>query len=94
MDCSNCTNNKCFINNYCLSEWLEYTQHHKTSKFISASKTIFSKGDLVRGIYIICSGKVKVLLKTSKGKENIIRIAGHGQILGHRGFNENMIYPI
>ena len=94
MDCTNCTNNECFINQYCLPKWLEYTQYNKTSKHISSSKTIFSEGDLVRGIYVICSGKVKVLLKTSKGKENIIRIAGPGQVLGHRGFSDNMVYPI
>lgn len=94
MDCKNCINNECFINKYCLPEWLGYTQHHKTSKYISASKTIFTEGDLVRGIYIICSGKVKVLLKTGKEKEDIIRIAGRGQILGHRGFSDNMVYPI
>jgi len=94
MDCTNCTNNKCFINSYCLPEWLEYTQHHKTSKYISASKTIFTAGDLVRGIHVICSGKVKVLLKTSERKEDIIRVAGHGQVLGHRGFSDNMVYPI
>jgi len=94
MDCTNCTNNKCLINKYCLPKWLEYIQHHKTSKHISSSKTIFSEGDLVTGIYIICSGKAKVLLKTSKGKESIIRIAGQGQVLGHRGFSDNMVYPI
>ncbi len=94
MDCRNCPNTKCFIQKHCLPAWLEYTQHHKTSKQISSAKTIFSEGDLVTGIHVICSGKVKVLLKTSKEKEHIIRIAGQGQVLGHRGFNETMIYPI
>jgi len=94
LDCRDCPNNKCFIQKYCLPEWLDYTQLYKTSKFISASKTIFSEGQLVSGIHVICSGKVKVLLRTDKGKEHIIRIAGTGQVLGHRGFSENMIYPI
>ena len=94
MDCRNCPNTQCFIQKHCLTTWLEYVQHHKTSKQISAAKTIFSKGDLVTGIHVICSGKVKVLLKTSKEKEHIIRIAGQGQVLGHRGFSEKMVYPI
>lgn len=94
MDCRNCPNTQCFIQKHCLTTWLEYTQHYKTSKQISAAKTIFSEGDLVTGIYVLCSGKVKVLLKTSKEKENIIRIAGQGQVLGHRGFSEKMVYPI
>ena len=98
MDCRNCTNNRCFLNKYCLPDWLGYAQHHKISKFYSSDKTIFSAGDLVRGIYIICSGKAKVLLAdnlvNNKVGNNIIRIAGDGQILGHRGFSEDMIYPI
>ncbi len=94
MDCRDCPNTKCFINSYCLPDWLDYTQHIKISKHISGSKTIFTEGDLVRGIYITCSGKVKVLFKTSEGKEYIIRIAGNGQVVGHRGLSEMMVYPI
>ncbi len=98
MDCKNCINNRCFLNKYCLPDWLGYAQHQKISKFYSSDKTIFSAGDLVRGIYIVCSGKAKVLLADNLGNNkvgnNIIRIAGNGQILGHRGFSEDMIYPI
>lgn len=94
MDCRNCPNTDCFINKYCLTDWLDYTQYTKISNHISAGKTIFTEGDLVRGIYVMCSGKAKVLFKTSEGKEYIIRIAGKGQILGHRGLSEMMVYPI
>lgn len=94
MDCRNCPNTECFINKYCLPDWLDYVQHTKISKHISSGKTIFTEGDLVRGIYVICSGKAKVLFKTSEGEEYIIRIAGNGQLLGHRGLSEMMVYPI
>jgi len=47
---------------------------------------------------MICTGKAKVLFvdhqSNNKVNHNIIRIAGDGQILGHRGFSEDMIYPI
>ncbi len=69
-------------------------QHYKISKHISANKTIFTEGDLVTGIHVLCSGKGKVLLKDGRGKERIIRIAGQGQVLGHRGYSEKMIYPV
>lgn len=94
MDCRKCPNTDCYINKYCLTDWLDYTQYTKISKHISAGKTIFTEGDLVIGIYVMCSGKAKVLFKTNKGKEYIIRIAGKGQILGHRGLSEMMVYPI
>ncbi len=93
MDCRNCKNLECFINKYCLSGWLEYAEQRKTRKFLSASETIFSEGDHVSGIFVVCSGKVKILLKTSQ-EEKIIRLAGRGQVLGHRGFSDDMIYPI
>ncbi len=94
MNCTKCPNTKCFVQKYCLSEWHGYSEHHKIRKQISASKTIFSQGDLVTGLYIICSGKVKVLLKDAKGEELIIRVAGNGQVLGHRGISDDMVYPI
>lgn len=94
MDCRNCPNKQCFINKYCLPDWLDYTQNVKASKYISASETIFSEGDLVRGLYVMCSGKAKVLFKNSEAQEHIIRIAGKGQLLGHRGLSDNMVYPI
>jgi len=94
MDCRKCKNTRCFINKSCLPKWLEYTQLYKSGKHFSASKTIFTEGTLVTGIFVICEGKVKVLQHDSKGKEHIIRLAGQGQVLGHRGFSETMVYPI
>jgi len=94
MNCKKCSNTKCFIQKYCHNNWLDYSEYHKTAKQISSGKKIFSEGDLVTGMYIICSGKVKVLLHDSKKKEKIIRVSGAGQILGHRGFNDKMTYPI
>lgn len=95
MDCRNCNNIKCFIKRNCLPGWLEYTQVQKTSKLVSAEKRIFSVGDLVNGIYVVCSGKIKVLLsEVGDNEPDIIRIAGDGQIVGHRGFCENMLYPV
>jgi|SaaInlStandDraft_3_1057020.scaffolds.fasta_scaffold00316_12 CRP-like cAMP-binding protein len=98
MDCRDCKNINCFVNNYCLPNWLGYIQYNKTSKLLASERMIFTAGDLVEGIYIICSGKAKVLMKThnhkKKEKVQIIRVAGDGQILGHRGISEEMIYPI
>lgn len=94
MDCKACPNSRCFIQKHCQPEWLDFTQHYKTTKYLSSGKNILNEGELVTGIYIICSGSAKVLLKTSKGRDQIIRVAGKGQILGHRGFSQKMVYPI
>ena len=94
MDCRDCSNKKCYINANCLSSWLEFVQKFKTRKLISAGLKVFTTGDLVTGIYVVCSGKLKITMKTDKLNETIIRLAGDGQVLGHRGISENMIYPI
>lgn len=94
MDCRNCENTKCFIKKHCLPDWLDYVQKTKTISHLSSDKKIFSEGDLVQGIYIVCAGKVKLNMKIDKDHEDILRLAGDGQILGHRGFYEDMTYPV
>ena len=94
MDCRDCSNKKCYINSNCLSSWLEFVQKFKTRKLFSAGLKVFTEGDLVTGIYVICSGKIKITMKTDKSDETIIRLAGDGQVLGHRGISKNMVYPI
>jgi CRP/FNR family transcriptional regulator len=61
---------------------------------LSATRLIFSEGDLATGIYIVCSGKVKVFFKSNQRKKHIQRLAGPGQILGHRGFSDSMVYSV
>lgn len=94
MDCRDCPNTRCYINNNCLGSWLEFIEKFKTRKLISSGLKVFSEGDLVTGIYVVCSGKLKILMKTNQADESIIRLAGAGQVLGHRGISNEMVYPI
>lgn len=48
----------------------------------------------MEGIYFIYDGKVKVHKKWGADKELILRVAGKGSILGHRGLGKTNIYPI
>lgn len=77
-----------------MSSWLEFVQNYKTIKLFSDGLKVFSEGDLVTGIYVVCSGKLKITMKTDNVNEKIIRLAGEGQVLGHRGVSESMTYPI
>lgn len=43
---------------------------------------IFFEGDMPRGIYCLCSGRVKLLRSSEDGKATIVRIADPGDILG------------
>ncbi|MDP2722705.1 MAG: Crp/Fnr family transcriptional regulator [Bacteroidales bacterium] len=77
-----------------MPDWLAYTQNSKSSLYLPANYSIFNAGELVKNIYILCSGKAKVTLEKETNKVDIIRLAGSGQVLGHRGFSEKMVYPI
>ena len=62
--------------------------------FQERRETIFEEGDIVKGIYFILHGKVKIFMSWGSQKVNIVRLAGDGQILGHRGYGLDSIYPV
>lgn len=78
---------------YCSAEWLPIFELNKKAIAIKAKQRIFNEGENVDGIYFIENGKVKVLSRFSATEEKIIRLAGDGMILGHRGINVKK-YPI
>jgi CRP/FNR family transcriptional regulator len=94
MNCTKCENTRCFIKNNCTEDWLSYVQNNKTVHNKLGGKKIFHEGEVVKGMYVVCRGKLKVLLKGDSTKEKIVRLAGEGQVLGHRGFCEEMVYPV
>lgn len=47
-----------------------------------ANDIIYSEGDPASGIYIVLSGKVKLVVSSAEGKSLILRILGPGQVFG------------
>jgi CRP/FNR family transcriptional regulator len=43
---------------------------------------LFTEGEMPRGVFILCSGRVKVTTSSAEGKTLIMRIAEPGEILG------------
>lgn len=48
----------------------------------------------MEGMYFITYGKVKVHKKWDDEKELIVRFAGEGDIVGHRGLGNDIYYPV
>jgi CRP/FNR family cyclic AMP-dependent transcriptional regulator len=44
--------------------------------------TLFVEGQLPRGVFILCSGKVKLSTSSADGRTLILRIAETGEVLG------------
>ena len=52
------------------------------------------EGAPVNGLFFICEGKAKVLKTGIYGREQILRLVGEGEIVGHRGFGTADKYGI
>lgn len=61
-------------------ESIENGQAHHYRK----GETIYHEGTSSFGIYLIKQGHVKVFTNEMEGKEHILRLAGAGDLLGHR----------
>ena len=55
----------------------------KTSNNFKKGQTIFSEGAVAHGIFCVNSGKIKISQSGDEGKEQIVRFAKEGDILGY-----------
>jgi len=89
-----CDLKSCFLCQLCLSEWLPAVEGNKKTLHFKKGENIFTEGEPVKGMYFVYTGTVKVHKKWGKEKELIIRFAKDGDIIGHRGLGEEIIYPV
>ena len=87
MDCKDCVLGNCdsIMSDLKMGD-LEKISKNKTSIIYKKRQNINVQGNLVFGVYTVCSGKLKVYTTNVDGKESIIRIAGPGDIVGFRSF--------
>ncbi len=90
--CIDCFNPGCFIK-YCSSKWIKEIETHKTEVSYKKGQAVFAAGEFVNGLFFIKDGQVKVVSSGLNDKEQIVRLATSGHILGHRGSNGET-YPI
>lgn len=91
--CSDCPNVNCFIRKHCSADWQNTLSQSKYQFVQRQGQYIFIEGNPVFGIYFIKEGKVKVTSTGSRNKEQIVRLANDGHILGHRGLGGDF-YPV
>ena len=65
---------------------------HKITNLYKKGQTLFVEGNPPYGLYCIGSGNVKVSKIGPGGKENIVRLAGAGDVLGHRSIFTDQLY--
>ena len=92
--CGICENKNCLIN--------RNLSNFKDSQFINNKNNIKCKkgqqfiieGAPVNGLFFILKGTVKVFRTGINGREQIVRFAKEGEIIGHRGFGTEEYYSI
>jgi CRP/FNR family transcriptional regulator len=66
----------------------------KTCSHYKKNQGLFLEGSIPRGVFCINKGKVKVYTLGDEGKEQIIQIAGEGEILGFRSIFSGEPYKV
>ncbi|WP_163714459.1 Crp/Fnr family transcriptional regulator [Mangrovibacterium lignilyticum] len=94
IDCLSCANTDCLIKKHSKDPGIEPYLAKKVSIPCRKSQNIIIEGSPIHGLYFVYSGKVKVLTTGINGREQILRLAKEGEMLGQRGFNTHQYYPI
>jgi CRP/FNR family transcriptional regulator, cyclic AMP receptor protein len=61
---------------------LEVFDAMKTITAFPKGSILFTEGRAPRGVYVLCSGRVKLTVCSETGKRLLVRIAGAGEVLG------------
>jgi CRP-like cAMP-binding protein len=94
IDCESCQNTACLIKRYCRDDNAREFLAKKNTIPCRKSQNIIIEGAPIHGLFFVYSGKVKVLNTGINGREQILRFAKDGEMLGQRGFNTQQYYPI
>ena len=92
--CASCMNTACLIKKNLpnLSNSV-FVENKKTLKCKKGQQFII-EGAPVNGLFFILKGTVKVFRTGINGREQIVRFAKEGEIIGHRGFGTEEYYSI
>nr|WP_299070804.1 Crp/Fnr family transcriptional regulator [uncultured Allomuricauda sp.] len=93
-ECSNCANERCLIKRNLKSELVAAFSISKNELHCKKGQQFIMEGAPVNGLFFVLKGKVKVVRTGLNGKEQIVRFAKEGEIIGHRGFGTEEHYPI
>lgn len=77
---------------YCYPEWQELLREKNTQITFNKGEAIFTTGQKAERMYMVHRGCVKIVADLGKGHERITRLAGNGEVLGHRGIGDEPIY--
>lgn len=75
-------------------ESLSFLENNKVCQSFKKNKPLFVEGSYPTGVFCITKGKVKVFTLGESGKEQIIRIASDGDVVGFRAMFSEEPYKL
>lgn len=91
---NSCNLKTCFVCRNCLKHWLPVVKANRQNFYFKKGQKIFEEGNVVKGIYFLFKGKVKVHKKWGEEKQLILHFAKEGDIIGYRGLGNQKVYPV
>ena len=93
-DCYSCPNEHCLIKQHCLNAGVDQYLDSKNTVMVKKTQNIFIEGAPIHSLYFVLTGKVKVMTTGIYGREQILRFAKDGEMLGIRGFSTHEYYQV
>lgn len=93
-DCISCENTHCLIKRNLKNPAIEKYLDEKHTIKCKKSQQFIMEGAPAHGLFFVKKGQVKVVKTGIYGREQIVRFAHDGEIIGHRGFGQGKQYPI
>lgn len=90
--CDHCSSRLCSIFSDLSDDELEKINHSKGGNLYRRGQNIFYEGTRPSGLYCINYGKIKIYKIDHTGKEQIVRLAKGGDILGYRSLISGELY--
>ena len=93
-DCKDCKNENCLIKMHISNSGIEKYIEKKHTILCKKSQQFILEGAPMHGLFFVFKGKAKVMKTGINGREQIVRFAKEGEIIGHRGLGSTKRYPI
>lgn len=90
--CDDCNSRLCSIFSDVSQTELDILSKYKCGNSYRKDQTIFMDGTPPAGLFCINSGKVKIYKIDAAGKEQIVRLAKEGDVLGYRSLISGELY--
>jgi CRP-like cAMP-binding protein len=82
--CDKCKSNTCSIIKSCTPAQIENVSSNKSCSSYKRGEALFHEGGMPLGLFCVNAGSIKIVKAASGGKEQIVRIATKGDMVGYR----------